>query len=224
MLATLFVGSSRGPKSTSHTLGTYLLERLEARGINTDKIFILPSLSSEQGIRNLLKAAAESDIIILAAPLFADSLPSPVVKTFELICEDVSKKADRKRRSMIAISNCGFPEARHSSTSLAISRRFALACGFHWAGGLALGGGGAIGRKPLAEAGGFAKNVRKSLSLTAEALAKGADIPEEAVNLMSKPLMPNWLYLQFSANPLLVWYRLKKHGVKESAWSRPYRE
>ena len=38
------------------------------------------------------------------------------------------------------------------------------------------------------------RNV-KSLDLAADALAKGEAIPEEAVKLMARPLVPRWLYL-----------------------------
>ena len=223
MLATLLVGSFRGPKSTSDALGSFLLENLEANGVKTRKIYIHQSLSSEKGIQNLCKAVAETDVLILAAPLFADTLPAPVIKAFELIHEDVTNRNDKKHRTMIAISNSGFPEARHNNTSLAISRRFALVSGFEWAGGLALGGGGAINGKRLEQAGGFVRNIKKSLELTAEALAKGDVVPEDAISLMAKLHMPAWLYLQVSANPLLVWLRLKKNGCKESILCAPYR-
>ncbi len=37
--ATLLIGSPRGPQSTSHALGTYLLDRLKERGMSVNKIF-----------------------------------------------------------------------------------------------------------------------------------------------------------------------------------------
>jgi NAD(P)H-dependent FMN reductase len=223
MQVTLLVGSVKGPKSTSDAVGSYLLERLEAKGVRTGRIYIPQLLASEQGIPGLLKAVAEADIIILAAQLFADSLSAPVVKAFELIHKDVTKRHDQKRRKMVAISNSGFPEAAQNTTSLAISRQFARACGFEWAGGLALGGGGAINGKRLEHAGGFVKNVKRSLDLTAEALAKGNAVPEEAISLMARPLMPAFWYLQIGANPLLVWLRMKRNGCAESVRSTPYR-
>jgi hypothetical protein len=221
MLATLFVGSSRGPGSTSHSLGYYLIEKLKARRMTTNVVFIQQSLSSEDGTNRLLRAADLADILILAAPLFADSHHASVIRALELIHEDVKKRANGKKRKMIAISNCGFPEASQNNVSLAISRQFAHECGFEWAGGLALGGGEAIHGKDL-DAGGLVKNVRKSLNLTAEALAEGGNVPDEAVKLMALPLVPTSLYL-LAANPLVVWLNAKKSGCKTSIGSKPYR-
>lgn len=222
MLATLFVGSSRGPKSTSCSLGSYLVQRLEAEGVNTRTLFIQQSLSSPKGIEDLLRAVELTDVLVLASPLFADSHPAPVIRAMELIHEHMWNKSDHKKRVMIAISNCGFPEAHQNTTSLAISRRFAEECGFTWAGGLALGGGEAIHGKPLEQAGRIARNIQKSLDLTAEALAKREQVPEEAVRLMALPLMPRWLYVQ-AAHPLLVWLQARKNGSKMSVKNMPYR-
>ncbi len=224
MLVTLLVGSSRGPKSTSDALGAYLLQKLEAKGAATKTIYIQQSLSTEKGIRHLLATADESDLIVLAAPLFADSHHADVVKAMELINADTKKRTEKRKRRMAAISNSGFPEARQNAVSLAISRRFALECGFEWAGGLALGGGEAIHGKRLEQAGGLARNIKKSLDLAAEALAKGDTIPEEAVKLMAMPLMPTCLYVQIGANPLLVWATAIRNGCKVSLRRRPYRD
>jgi NADPH-dependent FMN reductase len=221
MTAFLLVGSFRGPKSASDALGSYLLESLEAKGINTGKIYVHQALSSEQGIKNLYKAVEEADIIILSAPLFADSLPAPVIKAMELVREDITKRCDKKPRSMVAISNSGFPEARHNEISLAISRRFALACGFEWAGGLALGGGGAISGKRLEHVRGIAKNIRKSLDLAAEALSEGRPLPPEAIRLISRPLMPKCLYVWMAETGEK--HVIKRNGAWEKIYDRPYR-
>lgn len=222
MLATLFIGSPRGPRSTSDALGTYLLERLREQGADTNKIYIQQSLNSQKGIDVLLSAVAEADIMVLASPLYADSHHSGVIRAMELVLEDRKNRANIKRQKMAAISNSGFPEARHNDLSLAISKTFARECGFEWAGGLALGGGASIAGRPLEEAGGLVRNVKKSLALAADALAKGEAIPGEAVKLMARPLMPRWLYLLIGNRG---WVRsAKKHGCKERLGSRVYRD
>jgi len=60
-----------------------------------------------------------------------------VVCAMELIAECRSSTNMR----LAVISNCGFPEAQHNNVAIAICRRFALASGLEWAGGLALGDG-----------------------------------------------------------------------------------
>ena len=83
-----------------------------------------------------------------------------------------------------------------------------------------MGMGGAVSAKPLERLGGMVRNVVKALDLTAEALLTGADLPDEATKLMSKPITPKWLYFIF-AN--LGWKRqATKHGVRGQLHARPY--
>lgn len=220
MRAALLIGSPRGPKSTSDALGTYVLERLKEKGVGVNKIYIQQALASGQGINTLFRTVAEADLIILAAPLYADSHHWGVIRAMELIHEDLKNKPRIKKQRMVAISNSGFPESRQNDLSLAMSRRFALECGFEWAGGLALGGGESIAGRPLEEAGGLVRNVKKSLELAADALAKGEKIPEAAVKLMARPLVPKWLYLLIG-NIGWVW-KAKKQGCRRRLGSRPY--
>jgi hypothetical protein len=221
LLATLFIGSPKGQRSVSDALGTYLLERLREHGVNTIKHYLQQELASDQGTNALLSSVAETDIIILVAPLYADSHHSGVIKMMELVHENQKKLTRSKRRIMTAISNSGFPEARHNDVSLAISRKFALECGFEWAGGLALGGGQSISRGRLEKAGGKVRNVKKALDLAAAALAKGEAMPEEAVTLMAEPMVPKWLYLLIGN---IGWYwQARKKGCWERLDRRPYR-
>lgn len=220
MLATVFVGSPKGPGSTSDALGTYLLDRLKERGISTNKIYIQQSLATEKGTDVMLSAVAKADIIILASPLYADSHHSGVIRAMELIHENRKKQVSIKRQEMVAVSNSGFPEPRHNDLSLAISRKFAIDSGFEWAGGLALGGGQAIAGMPLEKAGGRARHIKRSLDLAAEALAKGRAVPEESVKLMAKPLVPRRLYLLIGN---IGWYwKAIKQGCREKLDNIPY--
>lgn len=219
MQALLLVGSPKRPRSTSDALGTYLLERLKEKGVSANKIFIHQLLVSEQGVNTLLRSVGEADIVILSSPLYADSHHSGVIAAMELIHSDLKDKLHAGKRMMAALSNSGFPESSHNDLSLAMSRRFALECGFEWAGGLALGAGESIGGRRLEKAGGLVRNVRKSLDLAAEALAKGGKVPDEAVELMARPLMPTWFYL-LTGN--IGWFRrARKQGCREPLDSRP---
>ena len=218
--ATLLIGSPRGPQSTSHALGTYLLDRLKEKGMSVNKVFIQRSLISKGGIDTLLQALNEADIIILASPLYADSHHSGVIAAMELIRARLSDKPRINRQKMVAISNSGFPESSHNDLSLSISRLFAVECGFEWAGGFALGGGESIGGQPLEKAGRRVRNVRKSLELAADALANGEHLPESAVALMAMPLVPRWLYLLIGN---IGWrWKAKKQGCREELNNRPY--
>ena len=136
----------------------------------------------------------ESDLIILAFPLYVDSLHSQVIKTLELIAEHEKGKCDLGKKRVVAIANSGFPEAKHNDIALAVCRIFAKQVGFTWAGGLAMGGGGMIAGRPLTEIGGMVRNQKKALEIAADSLAKGEAIPQEAAVLMSKLGIPRWMY------------------------------
>ena len=154
----------------------------------------------------MLKLVDKSDLIILAFPLYVDSLHSQVIKTLELIAEHQKGKRNLNKKSLVAISNSGFPEAKQNHIALEVCRIFAKEVGFTWAGGLAMGGGGMISGRPLEEVGGAARNQIKALQISADALAKGEAIPERAVVLMAKLGIPRWMY---------TW--MGNHGWKKEA-------
>ena len=198
--ALLLVGSPRGLASTSESLGTYLLRRLEENGFETEKTYATVCVSSDRNREILLKLVDSSDLLILAFPLYVDSLPSRLVATLELIADHKRTENAPKTQRLVAIVNSGFPEARQNNTALGICRRFAEEAGIDWAGGLALGGGQTIAGRPLSKVGGAVRNVVKALNLTAAAIAEDEPIPKRAVDLMAKPILPSWLYV-WVANP-----------------------
>ena len=100
-----------------------------------------------------------------------------------------------KRRAMSAIASAGTGSFSANATALAICEQFAAAAGFRWAGGLALGEGGAVNGQPLAKAGGMVHNVVAALDLAAAALAEGEPVPAEAIALMARPFIPARAYM-----------------------------
>lgn len=232
--ALLLVGSPRRAKSTSHSLGDYLLARLRERSVETRMVFTHSALASPEGTQAMLTAAHEADLVILATPLYVDSLPACVIESLERIAaarpDGAAGGPGREAQPpgsagcaqrFTAIVNCGFPETLHNYTALAICRVFARQAGFEWAGGLALGGGeGLVHAKPLAECGGRAARIRRSLDLTADALAQGLPIPAVAQELMAKPVIPPWMYRLFgnySWKP-----QAKPYGAQKRLRDRPY--
>ena len=122
----LLVGSPKAPgKSVSEALGSYVIEKMEARGWSSESIFIRASLQSDEGRAALLEGVKASDLIILSFPLYVDSLSAPVIRAMELIAARRSKKNAR----FTAIANSGFPEAQHNKVAMSICQRFAHASG-----------------------------------------------------------------------------------------------
>ena len=213
----LLLGSPKKEPSTSESLGAYVLKALEKRHFRTETLNIHRTLKKPDGPEILVDAVSRAGAVILAAPLYVDSLPSRVIRGMEILEQHRIRTGNPWGRHMTAIINCGFPESLHTRTALAICRCFARKAGFEWLGGLGLGGGEAIAGRGLSELGGMVRNVRKSLDLTVEALAEERAIPEEAATLMAKPLMPSWIYTIIGS---IQWKR-KAKGVKERMNARP---
>jgi hypothetical protein len=199
--ALLLVGSGKpAGGSTSEALGSYLAQRLQERGIATTTMHVARVLRTEERTAALLAAVDAVDVLILAFPLYVDSLPYLATQALERIAAHRTgsrgtAEAVATRPTFLAIANCGFPEAAHNATALAICEQFADAAGFVWAGGLALGEGGAISGRPLEEVSGMARNVVSALDMVAGALAAGRPAPEEAIALMARPFIPATAYM-----------------------------
>ena len=218
----LWVGSAKRPRSTSESLGTYLCERLGERGFETEMPLLHRALKSDQGREDLLAATDRADVVAIAFPLYVDSLPYLVIRTMELVAQHRQGRGEGKKQRLVAIANCGFPEAHQNDTALAICRQFAREAGFEWAGGLALGGGEAISGQPLPKVKGMARNVIGALDLTATALAEGKPVPQETIESMAKPITPAWMYTLLGG---IGWKRqAKKHGTQKKLYDRPYHQ
>jgi hypothetical protein len=77
-----------------------------------------------------------------------------------------------------------------------------------------------IGGQPLEKMGLFTKHVRQALDMTAEAIARGQPVPDEAVETMARLLLPTWLILPILNAVMRL--RLYQHGVLKSFRARPF--
>ena len=195
--ALLLIGSPRGESSTSTSLGDYLISKLKEFGMTIENGFIHRIVNREEKINELFKMIDNADLIILSFPLYVDSLPAPVIKAMELIKEERDKLERKKTQNFIAICNNGFPEASQNMIALRICRIFSNDCDFIWKGGIAVGGGGMINGDPLKKTRANVKHIIKGLNIAADALKDGKEIPQEAIDLISKKTVPYNLYRTF---------------------------
>jgi hypothetical protein len=216
--AVLLVGSAKpAGTSTSEALGRYLCARLAEHGVVTTVLFVgrSPRANTES---KLAAALTTADIFVLATPLYVDSLPYLVIRALEHVARTASTRRPPCR--FAALVNCGFPEAVQCQTALDISRAFARRAGFEWAGGLALGEGGAIDGRPLEELGGLGRHVRAALDCAAAALAEGRPIPSTASEQLARRLMPARVYT-FMGN--LGWkWRAARNRVGSTLDATPF--
>ncbi len=218
--ALLLIGSPKPAASTSASLGDYLLDRLREKGMDTDGARVYWAIASDDRVENLVESVNDADLVILAFPLYVDTLPAGVIRFLEMVSERGSSYSHKHRR-LAAIVNCGFPETTQCEMAVASCRRFAEEAEFDWAGGLALGGAGAIDGRPLEKVGRATRNVKKALDMAADDLASGRAISEEAIALMARRTMPRWLYT-FAGN-LGFRREARKNGIRGNRLAdRPY--
>jgi hypothetical protein len=213
--ALLLVSSAKPGASTSESLGVYLVAELEKRGVETQTLHVTKAVRSDETREELRAAASAADLIVLSFPLYVDSLPAPAIRALEVLAEPPVGPA-----AFVAICQSGFPEVEHNEVAVEICRNFAQDAGFEWAGGLILAAGGMIGGQPLRKLQGMMRSAVKALDLTAEALAAGRPVPDEAVQLMAKPPIPKFGY-RFMAN--WGWRsQFKKQGKGGSLKDQPF--
>ncbi|MFW9929284.1 MAG: NAD(P)H dehydrogenase, partial [Candidatus Thorarchaeota archaeon] len=193
--------------------------KLEELGLKSEKLYIHRLVNREEKINELFQGIERADLVVLSFPLYVDSLPAPVIKAMELIFANKNTIISEKSKNFIAIANNGFPEASQNETALQICRIFSRDCGFTWKGGIAVVGG-AIGGKPLQERGGVVRNVINGLDISAHALIDDEEIPQEAIEITSKSVIPSSLY-RIVGN--LGWKRMaKRYGAKGKLKGKPY--
>ena len=166
----------------------------------------------------LFEAIENAEAIILLFPLYVDSLPSGVIRFFELFQERKGKNGG-KEKPFYAISNSGFPESIQSTVALEICVLFARDTGFVWNGGAAVGGGAILEGKPLEESGGRAKNLRAGLALLAVSMSLGGGLSKQARDLIGRPLVPKFLYVYFGNKS---WRKTAEgNGVGDRMYDKP---
>jgi hypothetical protein len=217
--ALLLVGSPKPGKSASRTFAEAVGTRLEALGLDARIERITPTLGDEARLGELIAAIAESDLVVLAFPVYWDSLPAPVLGVLEAWATAAADGSIRPApRRLAVLTQCGFPEASHCQVAVDICRLFAKKNGVAWSGALAFGMGGAI------EGGSVEQSpLRPRLSALDEAvasLAVGEAIPDSSRESFARPLAPAWMY------PLLgtwLWSRqAKKRGCTEPLTLKRY--
>ena len=219
----LVSGSPKCERSNSRAIGKFLVEKLEEKGLKSEEAFTFRLANASGGMEKMLAMVDRADIIVVATPLYVDSLPSFTIKTMEVICEYCKNTPKKGDKILVAAMSSGFPEREHMEIALSIVHNFATEAGFQWGGQISLGMGEALSGKQLAEGNGMTGRLTEGISLAADALANGEPIPEEANKLMAKPLMPVFLA---KAMMLLfgrfIWKSQVKDGSKGGMQARPY--
>ncbi len=189
----LLNGSQRQGGGTSAVLGKLLLTYLCAGGFRSERIELRHAVKTARGIAAVCRAVEQAELIVLSFPLYLDTVPYCVTRVFEAVYKAQGTKP-AARQGLVAIVNCGFPEAHHNDVALEVCRRFASASGMRWLGGLAMGGGEALkGRHPRWFLP-LTCPILQALRRAAVDLAAGRLVSEQARRRMARPLLPRRLF------------------------------
>lgn len=214
------VGSNRGEKSTSTSLVNYLAQRLGAHGISVSNHYTAQMYSKPHRLDAFLKELRESELLIIAAPIYVDLLPSPLIHVLEEVRDRMGPKG-LEGRKLLAIIHSGYPEPQQRGPSLGMCRCFAREMGMEWWGGLSFGGTSPISGQPLEAMGGMTKGIRSVLDQTAEKAVKGGLTGVEALVLEDRstiPVPPWMVKLMMNA---MIRKDARKGGIKDLK-ARPY--
>ncbi len=205
----LLIGSPRKERSTSYSLGSYLLKTMKIKGYNTETIFLY-NFHSDEDLWRLLLEINECNMIIVSSPLYIDCLPAHVIRVFEFLHQHKTDITSQNIHISVII-NCGFPESKQNASALKIYKCFTEKMDFTWAGSLSLGMGGFINGRNLQALGGRVSQIHEALDCAAKDLIEDNYISKDAQLLFDKKIIPHWLY-RFGGN--IGWNRQsRKNGL-----------
>ena len=133
MQLTFYNGSPRGKKGNTEILIRHFL-----MGFETDlNSFSINYLIQQNKMREFVGKFQNSETIILAFPLYTDSMPG-IVKEFIEALEDVKFYTDHQRIGFLI--HCGFPEATHLRAIERYLKKLSQRLGIHYLGTIVKGG------------------------------------------------------------------------------------
>lgn len=208
MNITMINGSPKIKESASGALLNELKSFLPNDRV-TEYHFRTPSLPSEMD----LEALAKQDVLILAFPLYVDSIPSHVLNC---LCQlEDYFKTQPSPLTVYAIVNCGFFEGEQNRHALDTVKNWCVKSGLHWGQGLGIGGGGMIPGIQNIPAG---KGPRKNFSAALKKLAGHILDASACENIYISPNFPRLAY-QMSAE--MEWNRqIKANGLSKKDLDR----
>jgi ring-1,2-phenylacetyl-CoA epoxidase subunit PaaE len=220
-VAVLLTSARAAGTSTSESLARYLAQQLQPGGAEVQFVPATAFARDADTMRRAARQLADADILVIASPLYIDTLPYLGVLALEQVRNARRRGQGRRPARLVALLNCGFPEPEQMRFALQMLREFALEAGYTYAGGLPVGGGEAIHGRPLGSTGGMTHRLRGALEAAAAALAAGRGLPEVASIAAARPFIAPPLYR------LAGWWGWRNqahaHGLRTSALrDRPF--
>ncbi|MDF2803084.1 MAG: hypothetical protein K0S61_2987 [Anaerocolumna sp.] len=176
------------PKIAENNSG-YFINEIKSMIGSSHKIsevrIINPNLNNE-----LIQAISSCNTIIIAFPLYVDSIPSHLTNVLTQLSMEVQSVNQNPIR-VFGVVNCGFYEAHQTHIALQILKNWCYKSGFKWCQGIGIGAGemyGQIKKVPLGH--GPKKSLGKALTTLTDNILDG----KEAENMYISPDFPRILF------------------------------
>ena len=112
------IGSPRGKKSTSFSVGKYLEEKLQEKKLETSTLIVRSQLASDEKTEQMMNEIKDSDLVILLSPLYGDCQPYIIIQLMEIIA---AKKMNLEKIKFLPIVNSGLGESVQISAVSSLS-------------------------------------------------------------------------------------------------------
>ncbi|MBN1485085.1 MAG: NAD(P)H-dependent oxidoreductase [Chloroflexia bacterium] len=219
MRLTVFNGSPRGRGSNTRAMLEHLLKGFDTVPGNSHEILYLKRV---QETERLVQAFAEAESVLLAFPLYTDSMPG-LAKAF---IEALAPLCGREHNPPLAFMvQCGFPESAHCRYVERYLQKLARRLGSRYVGTIVKGGCEGVRLMP--------ERMNRKLFARLEGIGRtlgqdGRLDPEQLRRLARPERYPAWSMPVFTLlikTGLLSSYwdrQLKENGVYEQRFAQPY--
>lgn len=221
--------SPKGKQASSYKFLNELKIKIEENQIDSD----LETFSYATIIKNkvkcdeLFKAISESDVFILAFPLYVDSLSAVTQDFIESYHQFITERQTTKSQELYTIINCGFPEPEHNTVAFEIIQSFAkevsLTCRYN----LSIGMGPMASQMPMKS--GIMREIEQHFNAIVEQLKnptastdfnRKIEYSSPAFGLLN--ILKKSLYIYIGS---LGWKKqAKKNKVEHLLYAKPYKK
>lgn len=211
----MICGSPRLKDSTSMYLLRALKEKLEKNNEDgTGTEIRICHASGQNTAEPAGKEVYDSDVLILAFPLYVDSIPSNLLGTMHGILNEIRNKesAERRKPKVYLIVNNGFYDAVQNSIAIDQLWSWCGKCGFEKGYALAVGAGEMAQMSPLGH--GPSVNLGNAVNRLAEDIYKGTT----GETVYVEPNFPRFLYKMAAHSGWRM--GAKKNGLKAAELRR----
>ena len=215
MELTIFNGSPRGKVSNTKVLVDQFLDGFMKRNGNSYKIVYLNTTKDSD---YLIKMFEEAEKVLLAFPLYVDSMPA-IVKTF---IESLEPLCGRKENPDIGfLVQSGLPESIHSRYVERYLKKLSARLGCNYMGTIIKGGVEGVQAKPVR----MNKKLFNSFYQIGKIFGETGKFDKEIVDRLAQPERYSKFYLWLFKLFGKFWYwdtMLKKNNAYEKRFAKPY--